>query len=328
MNPTPPRMLPEVRYHPSILMPGPAAEASRERQAVPAQHRPRRSSDPVRSEVGTTCSSSLGCASDSGDLDGLNTWPSSSPDPGLAPLLLGPKMDRREAERVELLTRGQRSNPAWFSWRRNRITASVAHSIAHCGFVKGSREAPPASYLAAVTGEGQSRVTRALMWGMEREGEAIRSYQESRPAVSVQACGLFVDWRRPWLAASPDGIVTDRQTGVRLRCLEVKCPFKHRHRRLEDACRDPGFCLEPTSDLSFRLKRSHGYFTQVQCQMAVTGLLSADFVVYTMQELAVVPVTFDPDFWAKTLPLLEKFYRQAVVPHLRRGALQRAREVT
>ncbi|XP_053736537.1 translation initiation factor IF-2-like isoform X3 [Synchiropus splendidus] len=69
MNPTPPRMLPEVRYHPSILMPGPAAEASRERQAVPAQHRPRRSSDPVRSEVGTTCSSSLGCASDSGDLD-------------------------------------------------------------------------------------------------------------------------------------------------------------------------------------------------------------------------------------------------------------------
>ncbi|KAM8822208.1 uncharacterized protein ACB058_021583 [Synchiropus picturatus] len=142
---------------------------------------------------------------------------------------------------------------------------------------------------------------------MEREGEAIRRYRESRPAVSVQACGLFVDWRRPWLAASPDGIVTDRRTGVRLRCLEVKCPFKHRRRRLEEACRDPGFCLEPTSDRSFRLKRSHGYFTQVQCQMAVTGLLAADFVVYTTRELAVVPVTFDPDFWAQTLPLLERF---------------------
>lgn len=64
-------------------------------------------------------------------------------------------------------------------------------------------------------------------------------------SVSVQDCGLFIDALRPWLAASPDGIVTDSRTGQWLLCLEVKCPYKHRHRSVEDACRDdPAFCLE------------------------------------------------------------------------------------
>lgn len=47
------------------------------------------------------------------------------------------------------------------------------------------------------------------------------------------------------MAASPDGIVTDSRTGQWLLCLEVKCPYKHRQRRVEEACRDdPAFCLE------------------------------------------------------------------------------------
>lgn len=61
-------------------------------------------------------------------------------------------------------------------------------------------------------------------------------------SVKVLGCGLFIDKCRPWLAASPDGIVTDDQGAKWL--LEVKCPYKHRDTRVEDACRDPTFCLE------------------------------------------------------------------------------------
>lgn len=89
-----------------------------------------------------------------------------------------------------------------------------------------------------------------MSWGVDNEKEVVRRYQEwkstsLRRTVSVQECGLFIDPQRDWLAASPDGIVTDEQTGQRLLCLEVKCPYKHRHKRVEDACReDPAFCLE------------------------------------------------------------------------------------
>lgn len=89
-----------------------------------------------------------------------------------------------------------------------------------------------------------------MSWGVDNEEKAVTRYKEWKSAslrrtVTVQECGLFIDRQRHWLAASPDGIVTDELTGERLLCLEVKCPYKHRHSRVEDACReDRDFCLE------------------------------------------------------------------------------------
>lgn len=57
----------------------------------------------------------------------------------------------------------------------------------------------------------------------------------------MEACGLFIHPQRPWLAASPDGLVRD---GPDRWLLEVKCPYKHRSNRVEDACKDKRFCLE------------------------------------------------------------------------------------
>ncbi|CAB1348895.1 unnamed protein product [Coregonus sp. 'balchen'] len=130
----------------------------------------------------------------------------SPPRPEALPLGLGQKMEGGVVEAVELQTRGQRENPSWFSWRKNRITASVAHRLAHSRF---------------------SLKSKAL-------GRVVR----------VQECGLFIDPQHPWLAGSPDGIVEDQRTGQRLLCLEVKCPYKHRQNTVAQACReDPAFCL-------------------------------------------------------------------------------------
>ncbi|XP_041797099.1 uncharacterized protein LOC121609516 [Chelmon rostratus] len=256
--------------------------------------------------------------------------------PEQVPPGLGHQLDRWIVEEVEVRTRGQRTNQDWFIWRKNRITASVAHRIAHSRFVHGKSKTPPTSYLAAVTGEERRIQTRAMSWGVHMEAQVVRRYQTLKSAalgqsISVQDCGLFIDARRPWLAASPDGIVTDSQTGQWLLCLEVKCPYKHRHRRVEDACRDdPAFCLElqdengrqPGGSPAYSLKRSHSYFTQIQCQLAVTGLRQADLVVFTLKETAVVPVTFDPDLWEETVSKLQVFYRDAVLPHLREKTQQ------
>ncbi|XP_071351990.1 uncharacterized protein [Trachinotus anak] len=258
------------------------------------------------------------------------------PSPEEVPLGLGVRLAGDVVEEVEVLTRGQRTNQDWFSWRKNRITASVAHRIAHCRFVNGKSKTPPTSYLAAITGEGRRVQTRAMSWGIQMEAKVVHMYQRQKSLalgwpVSVRDCGLFIDALRPWLAASPDGIVTDSRTGQWLLCLEVKCPYKHRQRRVEDACReDPAFCLEiqdgdgrkPGGSPVYRLKTSHSYFTQIQCQLAVTGLQQADLVVYTTKETAIVPVTFDPDLWEETVSKLEVFYRDAVLPHLREKTQQ------
>ena len=76
---------------------------------------------------------------------------SSGPSPGKS-ILEGGELTVSFVEKVEVLTRGQRENPAWFDWRKNRITASNVHQIAHSGFVNGTSSTLPASYLANITG--------------------------------------------------------------------------------------------------------------------------------------------------------------------------------
>ncbi|XP_070987706.1 uncharacterized protein [Oncorhynchus clarkii lewisi] len=302
------RNIPTVRYHPDI--------AEKRAEAHQHSHSPDKSSQ-VRGKpvVSPPRTNQIGGSSMVSPLR-----------PKALPLGLWQKV---EVEAVELQTRGQRENPSWFSWRQNRITASVAHRLAHSRFVTGQSTTPPASYLAAITGRGNNVKTRAMTWGIEREAEAVRRYQSLKSkalgrAVRVQECGLFIDPQRPWLAGSPDGIVEDQRTGQWLLCLEVKCPYKHRQNTVAQACReDPAFCLtiqdqgEEGGQVRYHLKPDHSYFTQIQCQLAVTGLTQADLVVFTLKETAIVPVTFDPVFWDETLAKLEMFYTDAVLPYIR-----------
>lgn len=147
--------IPTVRYHPDIAQKRPEAHQH--------SHSPDKSSQ-VRGKpvVSPPRTNQVGGSSMVSPLR-----------PKALPLGLGQKV---EVEAVELQTRGQRENPSWFSWRQNRITASVAHRLAHSRFVTGKSTTPPASYLAAITGRGANVKTRAMTWGIEREAEAVWRY--------------------------------------------------------------------------------------------------------------------------------------------------------
>ncbi|XP_032659822.1 uncharacterized protein LOC116838593 [Chelonoidis abingdonii] len=224
---------------------------------------------------------------------------------------------REDVLKVERETRGQRDNPKWYEWRENRITASVAPRIANSKFVNGKSSEVPQSYLKAVVSSGSKMQTPAMSWGTRNEKKAVQAYEElqsrttGRP-VKVQDCGLFIHPEKEWLAASPDGIVREADTG---KLLEVKCPYKHRDKTVKEACKDKAFCLEVDGE-SYSLKRDHPYYTQIQCELAATGFDRADFVVHTNKDTVITSVDFDAGFWEKTESKLEKFYTEAVIPHL------------
>ncbi|XP_030898895.1 uncharacterized protein [Melopsittacus undulatus] len=235
-----------------------------------------------------------------------------------------PPLESQDIPRVEKETRGQRSNPKWYEWRANRITASMAPRIANSNFANGKTDKVPQSYLKAVVDSSPGVQTRAMAWGIDNEKVAVQAYEQLKSQavgkpVRVEDCGLFIDRDKKWIAASPDGIIKEAATGKALGLLEVKCPYKHRNNTVRDACNDKDFCLKMDGD-SYALKKDHAYFTQVQCQLAATGFQQADFVVHTNKETAVVPVKFDSEFWEQTVPKLEKFYTEAVLPHLQQKA--------
>ena len=217
---------------------------------------------------------------------------------------------------LEATTRGQSKSEKWVFERKLRITASVMKQVCHhrpstsCdSFVKRKLSSSPIS-------------VPAIEYGRKNEQLAISSYLNYHKAngkiIQVESCGLFVDHRKSWLAASPDAVVTDFSDVDNLRgCLEVKCPHVCESRSIKDACREvKGFCLTDSKGL-VQLCRSHMYYYQVQTQMQVTGLRWCDFFIWSpVAEPFVERIAYDETFMDESLQKAEAFYFNKFLPSI------------
>ena len=137
------------------------------------------------------------------------------------------------------------------------------------------------------TSEGVS----ALVWG---EVDAISAYSTSPgPNFKVRDAGVYID-ACGFLGASPDGIVED-DSGLTLQLVEVKCPYKGRSKVMQEMYSDSSFCCSLV-DGHPTLTQEHDYYFQVQGQMAITGIHTCDFVVWTPIDILVLTISFDQHF--------------------------------
>lgn len=167
-------IIPTVRYHPTIQIhaagdgpavksnSGPASKLSprtgkkkvvQQNQdndnIIPGSPQPRTTGRKKQTQAGPKLASRA--VRPTGPSAPLNPH-SSQAASGTGVMTAGPEV-HMDLVKVESLTRGQRNNPEWFAWRKNRITASVAHNIARSRFANGNSKIPPKSYLAAITGK-------------------------------------------------------------------------------------------------------------------------------------------------------------------------------
>ena len=65
------------------------------------------------------------------------------------------------------------------------------------------------------------------------------------------------------------------------------------------------------------LKPNHDYYYQIQGQMAITGVHTCDFVVWTPLNFLVITVPFNDDFWkSHCYPTLKDFYFNVMLPEI------------
>jgi len=125
------------------------------------------------------------------------------------------------------LTQGQHESEKWHSERKLRITASIFKEVCH------HRATTSCTAFVKRKLSGCSINTPAICYGKKHEMVAIVSYVKHQnmngKIVQVESCGLFVDNSMPWLAASPDAIVSDFSEPIR--CLELMC-VKHEPLRM------------------------------------------------------------------------------------------------
>ena len=168
--------------------------------------------------------------------------------------------------------------------------------------------------------------TTAVCYGRQHEKDVIDAYVDYQVkrgvAIKVQKCGLVVDASLPWLAASPDAIVSTLKDDMSQGCLEVKCPFSCEKISISEACRTvAAFCLVVEQDGSMCLSKSHPYFYQVQTQTHVTHLQWCDFAVWSsLHQPFVQRIKYDVDFMKSAISKAGKFcfeqFLPAVVPYM------------
>ena len=155
--------------------------------------------------------------------------------------------------------------------------------------------------------------------GINYEPVGVQEYEKfmfnRKTPVAVLKSGLVVVKSFPVFGATSDAKVIDFGCSLCFGLAEVIC----RHTKFNvtplDACSDPDFFMEKIDENHCRLKRNHGYYTQVQGQMGITGAKWCNFIVYTSKGLSVERIAFDPVFWQNLRNKLIHYYFQHFVSY-------------
>ena len=158
---------------------------------------------------------------------------------------------------------------------------------------------------------------KSLQWGISNEPVARKKYLETfkshHKKLKIIEKGFFISIDNPFIGASPDGVISCDCHGECL--LEIKCPWTHRGLSIDEYTKQKDVCLE-RKDNQVQLKKSHAYYYQVQCQMAVTGIFKCEFYLCTTKESHLELINFDEEFWKVNLAKTKIFYDNIIIPEL------------
>jgi hypothetical protein len=202
-------------------------------------------------------------------------------------------LTREDVKLIEYETRNQKYSLLWNALRKKRITASLA------GRVFKSKSKLSADSIWRVC-----ESTEAMKHGILFESLALEAVGKKANQL-IQPSGLWLDSGRPWLGATPDGVIYSEDKIYAV--VEVKCPFTARMETITSWMENNKTCLEIKNGRT-SLKKRHDYYYQIQMQMALAGTKLALFGVYTGVDLYIEWVEFDKILWNSMLQKFDKVW--------------------
>ena len=229
-------------------------------------------------------------------------------------------VDRDKASSIELTTRNHTHDDdqtvVWFSERRKRITSSNVRSIAK------RKSTTPVARLVNQLLYSTFRGNCATRWGLEQEQHSVAVYTSwlrergsPNPIIDIK-CGLVVNTAYPWLAATPDGWVSDSAASPSQGIVEFKNPYSYRDLAVSDAITAKKCDCLSINNGQITLKRTHSFYYQVQMAMFCTKTKWCDFFLRTTVDYYCERVKFEESFCGSILPTLRRFYVLAILPEL------------
>jgi hypothetical protein len=165
--------------------------------------------------------------------------------------------------------------------------------------------------------------TKATKRGCKYEEYGIKAYKQHMKTrhvnFEVKRCGLFINKQYQFLHATPDFLMSC--DFCRLGCGEVKCPISIKECDFETYALQKSSCLEKV-DGTFKLKRCHNYYYQVQQQLyTLPEREFCDFVVCGIDSQGNAHVICeriypDPEHMKTVISKLELFWKICILTEI------------
>ena len=135
--------------------------------------------------------------------------------------------------------------------------------------------------------------------------------------VSVRETGIVIQPLLYWLAALPDGLITDESSTPILGLIEIKCPFSKRNLHPQDMLKDKHFYVELRDGMPhLKEEYSNGYYSQIQVVMGLSQLKFCDFIVYSFKGMIITRIPFSEIYFIKLTEKFNHFFKSYALPYL------------
>ncbi|KFM67088.1 hypothetical protein X975_05942, partial [Stegodyphus mimosarum] len=173
------------------------------------------------------------------------------------------KISLEEAWEIELQTTEQSKSNLWKKHRQIRLTSSAFHSIAH-------RMADFDVLAANIYRNHEKDLSKlpAVSFGSRHESVIRNFIRSQNECYILRKVGVVTDPRIPFLCASPDGLLFNKEN---VQLVEIKCCYNPENVELNQLAKRPNFCLHNVDGI-WKLKTTHAYFYQIQGQLAISNL--------------------------------------------------------
>ena len=210
---------------------------------------------------------------------------------------------KRDINTIERRTRLQAKEDDWFYYRKGVITGTLTFRVSN-SIKKNSK-----------SDNINNGITKrlifplyypAVIWGRDNEelgiAAFIKTMKPKHNGLKVKRAGLRLDDTHHFIGASIDGLVECSCCEPAI--LEVKCPYSIRDGTVAV---DGKKLIYLTDDL--KLKKTHPHYSQLQTYLGVYHCKIGYFCVYTPQDVLILNINFDENFWVNMKNDLCTYYQ-------------------
>lgn len=219
-----------------------------------------------------------------------------------------------EVKEISKITLNKEKSKFYVGLRRGRITGS---NFRNC--CVASVENPPITTINYMLNPRHLDNVPSISYQIKNRKKALEQYKREsmfdHENFIYNQCGLIINPRLPYFVGSPDGVVSCSCHGKG--CVAIKClKILESGGSFDVLTSKPNNILNKKDDNSYVLERSHEIFHQIQLQINLISLNYCEVVFWSPEDILIVRVEPDIDFWQTEMNKALIFHEQVIMPEI------------